>query len=161
MEEALRTSVRRLSQRVELLPATCRNILKKDVQLHPYRLQAVQQLHEADYPVRLEYCPWFLNTLNENLFNLSFFTDETWFYLDGYVNFQNVWWRSSEKPNFFEEIPSHPLKLGVWMPISRRRINAPIIFDGIAISYSNVSKNFMMTKLWTNSFTKTMPLHTK
>ncbi|RZC35534.1 HTH 24 domain containing protein, partial [Asbolus verrucosus] len=64
MEEAPRTSVRRLSQQVELSPATCRNILKKDIHLYPYRLQAVQQLREADYPN---------TTLNENLLNLSFF----------------------------------------------------------------------------------------
>ncbi|CAH1372399.1 unnamed protein product, partial [Tenebrio molitor] len=70
MEEAPRTSVRRLSQQVQLSTSTCHNILKKDIHLYPYRLQAVQQLLEADYyPVRVEYCHWFLNTMNENLLN--------------------------------------------------------------------------------------------
>ncbi|RZC40180.1 hypothetical protein BDFB_014747 [Asbolus verrucosus] len=108
MEEAPRTSVRRLSQQVELSPVTCRNILKKDIHLYPHRLQAVQQLRETDYSVHVEYCRWFPNTLNENLLNLSFFTDEAWFYLNGYVNSQNMWWWSSEKPNFFEKVPLHP-----------------------------------------------------
>jgi hypothetical protein len=55
MEEVQRTSVRRLS-RVQLLTSTSHNILKKDIHLYPYRLQAVQQLLEADYLVRVEYC---------------------------------------------------------------------------------------------------------
>jgi hypothetical protein len=80
MEEVLRTSVRRLSQQVQLSTSTCHNILKKDIHLYPYRLQAVQQLLEVDYPVRVEYCHWFVNTMNENLLNWSFFLDEcsTW-----------------------------------------------------------------------------------
>ncbi|RZC33020.1 hypothetical protein BDFB_014368, partial [Asbolus verrucosus] len=44
----------------------------------------VHQLREADYPVRAEYCRWFLITLNENLLK-SFFIDEVWFYLEGYI----------------------------------------------------------------------------
>jgi transposase len=114
MEEAPRTSVRRLSQQVQLSTSTCHNILKKDIHLYPYRLQAVQQLLEADYPVRVEYCHWFLNTMNENLLNWSFFSDESWFYLDGYVNSQNMRWWSSEKPNFFEQVPLHPQKVGLF-----------------------------------------------
>jgi hypothetical protein len=74
MEEVPRTSVRRLSQQVQLSTSTCHNIFKKDIHLYPYRLQAVQQLLEADYPVRVEYCYWFLNTTNENLLNWSFFS---------------------------------------------------------------------------------------
>jgi hypothetical protein len=130
MEEVPRTSVRRLSQQVQLSTSTCHNILKKDIHLYSYRLQAVQQLLEADYPVRVEYCHWFLNTMNENLLNWSFFSDESWFYLDGYVNSQNMRWWSSEKPNFFEQVPLHPQKVGVWAAISRRRIIEPIFFNG-------------------------------
>ncbi|RZC38124.1 hypothetical protein BDFB_014360, partial [Asbolus verrucosus] len=59
------------------------------IDLHPYRLQAVHQLREADYPVRAEYCRWFLNTPNENLLK-SFFIDEVWFYLEGYQRLNNL-----------------------------------------------------------------------
>jgi hypothetical protein len=120
--------VRRLSQQVQLSTSTCHNILKKDIHLYPYRLQAVQQLLEADYLVRVEYCHWFLNTMNENSLNWSFFSDESWFYLDGYVNSQNMRWWSSEKPNFFEEVPLHPQKVGVWAAISRPLIIGPFFF---------------------------------
>jgi hypothetical protein len=142
MDEVPRTSVRRLSQQVQLSTSSCHNILKKDIHLYPYRLQAVQQLLEADYPVRVEYCHWFLNTMNENLLNWSFFSDESWFYLDGYVNSQNMRWWSSEKPNFFEQVPLHPQKVGVWAAISRRRIIGPIFFNG-----TNTIKMFFSKKL--------------
>jgi hypothetical protein len=48
MEEVPQIFVRRLSQ-VQLSTSTRHNILKKDIHLYPYRLQAVQQLLEADY----------------------------------------------------------------------------------------------------------------
>jgi hypothetical protein len=79
MEEVPRTSVRRLSQQVQLSTSTCHNILKKDIHLYPYRVQVVQQLLESDYPVPtcVQYWHWFLNTMNENLLNWSFFSDES------------------------------------------------------------------------------------
>jgi hypothetical protein len=138
MEEVPRTSVRRLSQQVQLSTSTCHNILKKDIHLYPYRLQAVPQLLEADYLVCVEYCHWFLNTMNENLLNWSFFSDESWFYLDGYVNSQNMRRWSSEKPNFFEEVPLHPQKVGVWAAISRPLIIGPIFFGGTNMYHKNV-----------------------
>lgn len=142
MEEDPRTSVRRLSQQVQLSTSTCQKILKKDIHLYPYRLQSVQQLHEPDYPQRVEYCQWFLNTLDYNLLEKTFFTDEAWFHLNGYVNSQNMRLWSSEKPNFIEETPLHPQKLGVWAAISRRRIVGPYFFEG-----KSLSKDFICRKI--------------
>jgi hypothetical protein len=51
------------------------------------------------------------------------------------------WW-SSKKPNFFEEDPVHPQKVGVWTVISRRKIIGPIFFDG-----TNTIKMFFPKKL--------------
>lgn len=130
MEDAPRTSLRRLSQQVQLVPSTCQKILKKDIHLYPYRLMSVQQLQEIDYPQRVEYCHWFQNTLNDDLLDKTFFTDEAWFHLEGYVNSQNMRLWSSEKPNFIEEAPLHPQKVGVWAAISRRRIIGPYFFEG-------------------------------
>ncbi|RZC39197.1 hypothetical protein BDFB_012855 [Asbolus verrucosus] len=46
-------------------------MLKNDIHLYRYRLQAVGKFHDADYPVCVEYCRWFLNTLNENSLQVS------------------------------------------------------------------------------------------
>jgi hypothetical protein len=48
----------------------------------------VQELKTADYPRRVAYCNWFLNHMNDNrTLDLSFFSDEAWFHLSGYVFF--------------------------------------------------------------------------
>lgn len=130
IDEAPRTSVRRLAQQVELAPSTCQTILKKDLHMYPYHMLAVQQLHETDYPQRVTYCRWFLNALNEDFLDRIFFTDEMWCYLEGYINSQNMRMWSTEKPNFMREVPLHPQKVGVWAALSRRRIVGPYFFEG-------------------------------
>jgi hypothetical protein len=89
--------------------------------------------------------------MNENLLNWSFFSDESWFYLDGYVNSQNMRWWSSEKPNFFKQVPLHLQKVGVWAAISRRRIIGPIFFNG-----TNTIKMFFSKKLTMPIFSGTL-----
>jgi hypothetical protein len=80
MEDSPTTSIRHLSQQVDLSVGTCQKILKEDLHLFPYQLTAVQELHVNDLPQRLNYCQWFLNT------------DDVlaYFHLSGYVNSQNM-----------------------------------------------------------------------
>jgi hypothetical protein len=42
---------------------------------------AVQELLPRDFGIQMEYCQWFLNHLNNNPLDLTFFTDEAWFHL--------------------------------------------------------------------------------
>jgi hypothetical protein len=63
-EEAPGTSIEHLSQQLGVSVGTCHSIVKKDLHLFPYRHTSVQELHPADLPQRLEYCQWFLNTLD-------------------------------------------------------------------------------------------------
>ena len=55
--------------------------------------------------------------VDSNFSNKIFFSDETNFTLDGYVNKQNshVW--GSEKPYVFEERPLHSEKATVWCAV--------------------------------------------
>ncbi|XP_063919174.1 uncharacterized protein LOC135134425 [Zophobas morio] len=130
MDEVPITSVRHLQQQVDLSYGTCRTILKKDLGLFAYRLQCVQELHHGDFPIRREYCEWFLNTFDDELLEKTFFTDEAWFHLSGYVNSQNMRMWNQEKPPFYVEAPLHAQKIGVWAAISRRRIIGPFFFNG-------------------------------
>lgn len=131
IENAPRTSIRSLSQQTQLAYGTCQAILKKDLHLFPYRLTSVHELLPVDPPVRLQFCEWFLNTLdNDDMLEKTFFTDEAWFYLSGYVNSQNMRMWSAENPNFSIEAPLHPQKIGVWAAVSRRRIIGPYFFEG-------------------------------
>lgn len=61
--------------------------------------------------------------------DLTFFSDEAWFHLSGYVNSQNYRTWSTENPHVFHETTLHPIKIGVWIAMSRRRIIGPIFFN--------------------------------
>ncbi|RZC33064.1 hypothetical protein BDFB_013436 [Asbolus verrucosus] len=90
MEAVPCSSLRHLSQQVDLSIRTCDIIIKKGLHLFPYRLTSVQKLHENDFPQRIKFCQWFLGTFDDNLLQTTFFTDEAWFHLNGCVNFQNM-----------------------------------------------------------------------
>jgi hypothetical protein len=95
--------------------------MKKRIHLHPYKVSLVQELKPADYPRRVAYCNWFFNHMNDNrTLDLSFFSDEAWFHLSGYVNSQNCRIWSTENTHVFQETPLHPIKVGEWLAESRR-----------------------------------------
>lgn len=131
MDAAPSTSIRVLSQQTDLSYGTCQTIIKKDLHLFPYRLQCFQQLLPIDRPRRVEYCEWFMNTINNDAtLNITFYSDEAWFHLSGYVNSQNMRMWSAVNPHFNIEAPLHPQKIGVWAAISRQRIIGPYFFEG-------------------------------
>jgi hypothetical protein len=104
-------------------------IVKKNLHFLPYKVTTVQELLPNDPESRINYCNWFQNNLNnDRLLDLSFFSDEAWCHVSGYVNSQNVRYWSSENPHVFVEAPLHPMKVGVWIAVSRRRLIGPIFF---------------------------------
>lgn len=140
IEDQPNTSIRHLHQQVDLSYSTCQRILKHDLQLHPYRLQAFHEIIPNDYPQRQAFCQWFLNHLDnhDEVLEKTFFTDECWFHLSGYTNSQNMRMWSAENPHYFIEAPLHPQKIGVWAAISKRRIIGPIFFEGNNKLFTNV-----------------------
>lgn len=127
------TSTRRLAQQVHVSQTTVSRGLKR-LHKYPYRVSMVQELKPPDYPRRVAFCDWFLRLIQggrkmEVLDNF-FFSDEAWFHLSGYVNARNYRQWSSEKPiDGYRETSLHPLKIGVWAAISRRRVIGPIFFE--------------------------------
>jgi hypothetical protein len=80
----------------------------------PYRVRVVHELKPADYGKRENFCKWFLNFIeNDEILDITFFTDEAWFHLSGYINSQNTRVWALENPHEFKETPLHPLKIGV------------------------------------------------
>jgi hypothetical protein len=131
VEETPQISVARLSQQSGVPRSTCHKIIKNRLQLHPYKISVIQELQPADYQSRVEYCNWFQNHLNnDHLLDVSFFSDEAWFHLSGYVNSQNFRIWSAQNPHQFVETPLHVSKIGVWIAVSRRRLIGPIFFNG-------------------------------
>lgn len=130
IENAPTTSIRHLAQQTELSVGTCHTILKKDLHFFPYRMTSVHELLPIDPPRRLQYCEWFSNVLNDELLDITFYSDEAWFHLTGYVNSQNMRMWSAENPHIYTETSLHPQKIGVWVAMSRRRLIGPIFFEG-------------------------------
>lgn len=131
MNERPTTSLRRVSQEVGLSYGTCRTIVKKDLGLFPYKMQSYHEILPADFNRRVLYCQWFNEHIanNNDLLDLTFFSDEAWFHLSGYVNSQTMRMWSSDNPHIFRETPLHPLKIGIWIGVSRRRLIGPIFFE--------------------------------
>jgi len=118
----------------------------KILNLFPYRITCVQELKESDYPKRVDYCNWFLDFIKfDGILDLTFFTDESWFHLSGYVNSQQSRYWATEKPKIFVETPLHSQKVGVWCAISRRRIVGPIFFENTITSkeYVKILEEFV------------------
>lgn len=129
VEQNPQMSLSKLSLQSGVPFSTCHKVLKKKLNLYPYKIKIVQQLLPIDIPRRLEYCYWFLNNLNvDRLLDLTFYSDEAWFHLSGYVNSQNYRFWTSENPHNFIETPLHSQKVGVWLAVSRRRIYGPVFF---------------------------------
>jgi hypothetical protein len=65
----------------------------------------------------------------DDILDHTFFSDEAWIHLDGYVNSQNYRIWSSENPHATVETTLHPIKVGVWVAMSRQRISGPYFFN--------------------------------
>ncbi len=86
-----------------------RRILKKESKYFPYKVQISQSLSKPSELKRVQFCEKMLEKLetDPNYINKIWFTDESHFYLNGYVNKQNMRIWGTEKP-------AHPAYVTVW-----------------------------------------------
>jgi hypothetical protein len=102
----------------------------KHAKIRPYKVTAVHELIGPDKIKRVDYCNWFLRLeRNPGILTMTWFIDEAWFHLSGYVNSQNTRIWASENPHAFNEAPLHPQKVGVWCAISTQKVIGPIFFE--------------------------------
>jgi hypothetical protein len=142
--DLLKKSLRRLLQETGMSKSTCHRATQK-AKIHAYHITAVHELKEPDREKHVAYCRWLQAFLNEHpgILDFVWLTDEAWFHLSGYVNSQNTRVWAAENPHVYHEEPLHPLKVGVWCAISRRRIIGPIFFEEIV--NTEVYVNFFET----------------
>jgi len=109
--------------------STCQRAAKK-AKLKVYCVTIVQELKPLDTQKRMAYCEWFMNLFGEDdkLLDITWYSDEAWFHLSGYVKSQNTRIWTTEHPHEFHEVPLHSEKTGVWFAISSYRIIGPIFF---------------------------------
>jgi len=80
---------------------------------------------------RRKYYHWFKSFTRDqgiDVLDKVFFSDEACLNLNGYVNNQNSRHYSTDHPHVLQEQQLHPIKVGVWCAISRRRIVRPLFF---------------------------------
>jgi hypothetical protein len=88
---APKTSIRQLSQQINLSIGTTHVILYKNLHLYLYRVTAMKELRPADYPRRLHLCNWLVDNVGNNVeFSQIIFSDESWVHTSGYLNSQNI-----------------------------------------------------------------------
>ncbi|RZC32148.1 hypothetical protein BDFB_009023 [Asbolus verrucosus] len=88
MEATPSKSIRKLSQQIHLSFGTSHTILKKDLEMFPYKVQIYHKILPRDFVPRVNYCEFCIYI--KNILDVTFFTDEAWFHLECFVNSQNM-----------------------------------------------------------------------
>ena len=140
LQRSPRKSLRRLSQETRTsLTSTHRAV--HQLKFFSYKVHVVHELKSQDSEKRVLFCRWFENFIlekGENILNHTFFSDEAWLHLSGYMKSQNsrVW--ATENPHALFQKPLYDQKVGVWCALSRGRIIGPIFFEN-----TNTSKRYI------------------
>lgn len=108
---------------------TCRNVLKRNLGMYYYKLQMHQELLPPDYIRTVAGCLFFNTYLNDAVvLDKTFFTDKAWFHFNVHIKSQNMRMCVTEYRHFDRETTLHPVKIGIWCAMSRRKIIGPIFF---------------------------------
>ena len=123
-------SIPHRSQELELSYFPLWRILHWGLHLHPYKVQLTQQLKPADHSQRRRYVERVLEeqAVDGNFSNKIFFSNETHFTLDGYVNKQNFHIWGSGCPQVIEEKPLHSEKVNIWCFLWSECVIGPYFF---------------------------------
>lgn len=146
-------SVRKRAHALNVPRSSLHRILRKDLKLHPYKIQLVQELKPQDAGQRLQ----FVNQVTARFatFNNILFSDEAHFHLNGHVNKQNCRYWSATNPKHKHQKPLHSPKVTVWAAMSARGIIGPYFFEdgrGCAVTvnserYVEMLDNFLVPEL--------------
>lgn len=100
VDETPRTSTRAIARRVHVSQPTVWRVLNEE-RLHPFHIQRVQALQASDYPLRVEFCQWFLQqcALQPDFPAYVLFTDEATFTQEGVFNVHNTHVWATENPH--------------------------------------------------------------
>jgi hypothetical protein len=96
--------------------------LPKKTKLHLYLVSIVPELLPTGLEKRVRYCLWFQLLVwgHPGILDITWFTDEAWFHLSGYINSQNTRVWAEETPHEIHTEPLHSDVIGLWCVLSRR-----------------------------------------
>ncbi|GFV66619.1 DUF4817 domain-containing protein [Trichonephila clavipes] len=123
------SSAREAARRLGLPPSSVRNILRRIIQLYPYKLQSCHELLPADTPQRKAFAKWAFSKMEQDptwMFKILW-TDEAHFSLHGDVNNHNchIWVTSNPR---YTQKPLHSPKVTAWCGFTGSFIIGPFFF---------------------------------
>lgn len=154
VQENSRQSILRRSQELGLSQTTTWRILRRDLGLHPYKIQLTQGLKVNDHRQRRVFAEWALEHLetDPDFHRKIIFSDEAHFWMNGYVNKQNCRIWDDTNPHKIQERPMHPEKVTVWCGFWAGGVIGPYFFEndiGKAITVTGERYRSMITNfLW-------------
>lgn len=115
MTRGPRKSIRRLSQQLRVSYSTARKICSTDLSLFPYKIQLSLSLSQDGTDRRFNFCneDGALLEENPNLLQVTWFSDEAHFHLNGYVSNQNRIFWATQNPHITVANPLHPQRVTV------------------------------------------------
>ena len=144
-------SHRRLAQAIGTSRETARIIMRKDLQLFPYKIQLTQYISPAAISARLDFANLMIEKMErgEIDFGKIIFSDEAHFHLEGYVNRQNMRFWGTSKPDFSAVTRLHPKRVTVWLGINKDGYVGPYFFESSinAEDYLGMLKNTILPSL--------------
>jgi hypothetical protein len=119
--------VSRASRELQVPGLTVREIIRKRLQLYPYKLQLIQKLKPTDTAKRVAFCEEVLAMMarDEGLSKRIVFSDEATIHLSGKFNRHNIRIRGSQKPVSVVELERDSPKVNVICAVSRIRVFGP------------------------------------
>lgn len=124
------SSVRAISAITGIPRSSVHSIMRKDLQMFPYKIQMTQVLLPGDPPKRYEFCQDFLAQaqMDGNFLDSILFSDEAIISLNGHVNRQNFRIWSRENPHRVRERPLHPKQINMWMGFTSTFMIGPYFY---------------------------------
>ena len=109
-------SIPRRSQELGIAQTTLWRIMQKDLGRHAFKIKLTQEKKPLDHLKRRNFPNWALAKLEENeeFHRKIISSDEAHFWLNGFVNKQNMRYWSSINSNLLLETSLHPQKVTVW-----------------------------------------------
>lgn len=138
IEEDPETSTRKIGEHLNISYQVVWRILR-DSLLYPYHIQRVQALLPRDFPLRINFCQWYLNRLavDPNFDCKILFTDEANFSRNSIINFHNnhIW--AEENPHGIVETHfQEQFSLNVWGGIIGDHLIGPFFLPGRLTGHS-------------------------
>ncbi|KMQ90923.1 transposable element tc3 transposase, partial [Lasius niger] len=106
-------------------------ILRKN-KFHPYRISLLQELSQHDFNMRIQFCTWAQNKLEEDpgFFRFVLWSDEATFKSDGTINRHNLHYWNEVNPHWMRTVDyQHRWSVNVWAGIIGVRLIGPFFFE--------------------------------